>query len=368
MSDHGVRAAELLLKALRHEEGDERIAICEDAVTEADLSGHFELRFTTREELVRATIFGGEPEKAIVAFSWLLAHFEQRPPRVSAWSILWKYKWILSRIHEFPQISKARIFEMFDDFEAHSIRAGYGLYAIHNFRYRFEQFCGNRESAIELFRKMMDLPEDGLSNCSTCIIDEAVSFALYCGDDDRAIELAKPIFDGELQCSSVPHRTYARLLLPLHRSGKTDDARNYQRAGYRLIRDNKAFLDRVSQHLIYLVATGQLDSGLALFKKHVPWLAQTRNSYDHFLFHRAAWLLFDAQAEQSGKPLRINLPQSVPYHSADGSYDASTLSKWHEEKAAELGRRFDARNETDCFAQTMNETRQLKNVRRLAHL
>src|SRR5436190_16513403 len=353
MSDHGERAAELLLKALRHEEGDERIAMSEDAVREADLSGDFELRFATREQLVRASIFGGEPEKAIVAFSWLLAHFEQRPARVSEWSVLWKYKWIISKVHEFPNISKARIYEMFDDFETRSIRAGYGPYAVYSFRYRFEQFCGNREKAIELYHKMMDASEDGLSNCPTCIIDERVSFAIYRGDDDRAIELALPIFAGELKCSSVPHRTYARLLLPLVRLGKHEEACNYQRAAYRLIRDNKAFLDRVAQHLIFLAVTRQLETGLALFKKHVGWLAQTRNLHDHFLFHRAAWLLFDAQAERSAEPLRINLPRSVPYHSADGAYDVRRLSKWHEEKAAELGRRFDARNETDSFARTM---------------
>jgi hypothetical protein len=65
------------------------------------------------------------------------------------------------------------------------------------------------------------MPEDDLSNCAACLLDEQVSYTVYSGDNDRAVALSAPILDGELTCKSVPHRTYAKLLLPSFGSAET---------------------------------------------------------------------------------------------------------------------------------------------------
>ncbi len=358
--DHAERAAELLLKSLYKEEGDERIVLAEEAVREADLGGNFRLQFVAREQLVHAATFGGEPEKALVAFSWLIAHFDRRPEDVTEWSILWKYKWILNEIYEFPQVPEARIQEMLKDFEDRSVRAGFGLHAAYKFRYGFEKFRGNRQGAINYYEKMMATPEDDLSNCPACKVDERVSFAIYSGDDRRAEELASSIIQGEMKCKSVPHRTYSKMLLPLVRLGQHDEAFNYHRTGYALIRQNKGFMDRVAQHMEFLIATKRLERALALFKKHVSWLEQTRNLYHHFLFYRAAWLLFGVFAEQSSEPLRLRLPASL--RNASEEYAPRFLATTCEQKATELAKRFDARNETDFFARMLSETSELKRL------
>lgn len=343
--DHALRAADLLLKTLEYADGDEKIAISEDAVREADLGGHFELQFRTHEALVRACTFGGEPEKALIAFSWLMAHFDTRPESVSEWSILWKYKWIISSVHEFPHISKSRIYEMFDDFEAYCIRCGFDLKAAYNFRYRFERFCGNREQAIKLFRKMEDTPDDELTNCVACLRDERVSFAIYCGMSESAVDIAEPILAGEQKCTSVPHRTYAKLLLPLLRLGRNQEARTFQRTGYPLVRENKAYLDRVAQHLTYLAITGELDRGLRVFEKHVGWIKQTRNLYHHFLFYVAAWLLFEAHVKAGQGKIKMQRPEDKIAQERTPEIPALTF----QQKATALAARFDERNETDHF-------------------
>jgi len=349
MSEPAERAAQLLLQALDHEEGDERIAMSEEAVTAADLSGDYYLQYMAREQLVRACTFGGEPEKALVAFSWMLAHFEKRPDGVSDWSVLWKYKWIISGIHEFPHIPNTRIYEMFGDFEARAVRAGFGLKAAYNFRYRFERFRGERERAIEFYRKMDETPEDDLSNCSACILDERVSFAIYNGQE--AIALAAPILDGHLSCKSVPHRTYAKLLLPLVQLGQDKEAQNYHRAGYRLVRQNKTYLDRVAQHLVFLAVTRQLERGLTLFKKHVIWLEQTRNVYHHFLFYIAAWLLFEALAKAGNGRIKMRRPEDK--HGREAKPEISALRYKH--NATVLAARFDERNKTDRFSTMLRD-------------
>jgi hypothetical protein len=81
---------ELLDTALDLEEGDERISLLEAAVRLVDREGDLDLQYGVREELIRASIFGGATDKALVTFSWCLAQFDRNPGQFSEWAILWK--------------------------------------------------------------------------------------------------------------------------------------------------------------------------------------------------------------------------------------------------------------------------------------
>ena len=362
MSDHRERAYELMEESLRFDDGDERIAVCEQAASEAELSGDLQTRYRAGEHCVRAYVFGGAPEKALVGFSWLLAQFDQNPGEFSEWSILWKYKWMVSLICDFPQIPKSRIYEMLDDLEARSLRAGYGLHAVYTHRYRTEKFWDDKEKARAYFQQMMELPVDDLSNCSACLRNERVSFAIYFDADARAVELALPLLDGENKCATVPHRTYANLLLPMVRLGRQQEGLRYHRAGYRLIANNRSFVDHVSKHLVFLTLTENFERASALFEKHYPWIENNWDSFDLFHFFRASWFLFDVLAERGRESLRLSLPGSFSLPAEDGYYNANRLAQWCKEKAAELAQQFDARNETDFFSRTLRETPALKKL------
>lgn len=362
MSDYRERAFELIEESLRFGDGDERIEVCESAVREADLGGDLQTQYLAREHSVRAYVFGGAPEKALVGFSWLLAQFDNNPGEFSEWGILWKYKWMMGLICRFPQVPKARIYEMLDDLEARALRAGYGLHAVYNHRYRIEKFWDNKEKASEYFQKMTELPTDDLSNCPVCLRDEFVSFAIYFDLNARALELARPLLDGEEKCGTVPHRTYANLLLPMVRLGRQEEGLNFHRAGYRLIKNNRSSVDRVSQHLVFLTLTENFANAVALFEKHYPWTEQNRDGFDLFHFFRASWLLFDVMSGRGQTALRLNMPGSFLQKPEDGYYRANELADSFRQKAAELARQFDERNETNFFSRTIAETPALKDL------
>jgi len=357
---------DLLEEVVELEEGDEQISLLEAAVRLADRENDLELQYDIRDLLVRACIFGGATDKGLVAFSWCLAQFDKNPGQFSEWAILWKYKWIVGLICNFPQISKARIYQMLDDLAGRSRRAGYGLRAVYMHRYRTEKFWNNREKAIEYFHKMQEQPTDDLSNCSVCELDDQVGCAIYCGNDERALELAQPLLRGEQRCATVPHRTYANILLPLVRLGRLDEAIDYHRKGYELVAGNKSFLDKIADHLIFLALTEDFTRALEIFEKHYPWMEKNRDALYHFRFSRAAWLLFEILAEQPDKSLatpQLSLPRFFPLYSSEGRYDAAKVAAWFKQQAEEIGRRFDRRNETNFFAQTLAETPPLKALR-----
>lgn len=352
----------LIKQSLDRDEGDEQISLSEQAVRLADLGGDLEIQYYAREVFVRACIVGGAPEKALVAFAWLLAQFDNNPGRFNQWAILWKYKWINSVVCEFPQVPKSRIYAMLDDLERRSLKAGYGLRAVNNLRYRAERFWDNKEQAGAYFRKLTELSSDDLNDCAACEINERVGFAIYCGNDEQALNLAVPILNDSKKCGSVPHRTYANLLLPLIRLGRPDDALRLHLKGYRLIRNNKVFLAKIADHMICLALTENLREAVVLFENHYRWTDQSRDAFGCFQFFRASWLLFEVMAERQ-ESIVLNMPHSAPLYVAGGDYDLVRLATWFKQAAEALAGRFDERNETDFFARTLVETAALKERR-----
>lgn len=362
MSETSEQVYELILRARGFNEGDTKIALLEEAVRLADTGGDLKLRYLAREEFMHACVFGGAPEKATVAFSWCLAQFDRNPGQFSEWSILWRYKWIVNSICEFPQIPKSQIYEMVEDMAGRFERAGYGQRVVYHQRYRLEEFWGNREEAIRCYRLAEQLPRDSLSNCAACETDDGVSFAFYCGEDERGVRLAAPILAGRQTCASVPHRTLAKILLPLVRLGRQREALAHHVKGYRLISDNRAHLDRLAEHLVFLALTENTGKGVKLIERHYPWTERNANAANRFDFYRAAWLLLDSVADAGRATLKVRLPASFPLHDAKGRYETAQLARWFKEQADHLARLFDARNETDHFARTLAETPALKKL------
>jgi len=362
VSEHRERAYLLLEESLSLEDGEERIALCEEALAEADLSGDLETQYHARDQCVRAWFFGGAPEKALVGFTWLVAQVDNNPGKFPEWGILWKYKWMFTLLCDFPQISRDRIQQMLDDFEARATRAGYGLYTVYNQRYRVEKFWDNKTLARQYYDKMAEFPIDNLSDCSACLRDEIVEYSIYTGALERAVEAAQPLVNGQYACTTVPHRTYAKLLLPMVRLGRQEEALDYHRAGYRLIGNSRRFLYLVSDHLIFLTLTENFEKATELFDKYHRWTEQNRNSSDLFHFYRAAWLLFDVIYGRADAINSVASLKSYPPQSCDLYYHAFMLASGFRTQAEDLAKQFDARNETDFFSRTLRETPTLKKL------
>ena len=144
--------------------------------------------------------------------------------------------------------------------------------------------------------------------------------------------------------------------MPLMRLGQHEAAFNYHRTGYAMIRKNKSFLEEIADHMTFLVVAGSLEKALEMFKKHVEWLERSTNLNHHFLFCRAAMLLFEALAEQSATDVELRLPEKLGGSSSTVSYLANELRQRFEQRARELAASFDERNETDHFVRQLEES------------
>ena len=355
-------AQQRLDDALSLGDGPQKIAVLEEAVRLADASGDLALRYTAREDLVQAAYFGGSPEKAIVAYSWCLAQFDRHPERFDEWRILWRYKWMVNVIIEFPQIPLTQIYEMLDDMARRFRAGGYSLRPVFQYRYRIARFLGERELAEEHYCPTQAEQPDTASDCAACRIDEQVAYHVYIGRDLRALELAAPLFDRRLGCRTVPQRTYSRLLLPLLRLGRDAQALDFHQRGYQMVRDETGLLEYLSEHLVYLAVAGDAEAAARLFEKHYPLLEVNRNVFECFTFERAAWVFFGLLSDAGVGTMPLQMPDSFPPRSDDGDYETAQLRDWFGERVRETARRFDERNGNDHFTREWTDISELNEL------
>lgn len=356
------RVKALLKEASYMKDGDDKVAVLEEAVRIADTGGDIDLQYKTREEFLHTAYFSGAVEKALVAYSWCLAQFDNNPGRFDEEKILWRYKWIVNVITDFPEITKEQIYQMLDDMAERYRRRGTGLRVVYKYRYRVEVFCGNREEAIKHYYHARSLLRNELSDCPACELDDEVNFNIYTGNDSLALRVAEPILNGYRKCSSVPHRTIAKILLPLIRLRRPADAWRYHIQGYRLIESNKLYLPYIGDHLIFLSLYGDLEKASSLLEKHYVWSEKLRNTHDRYLFYRGAWLFLDIMSESKDE-VELRLPSSFPLYDESHRYETKRLAGWFKQEAERIAKKFDKRNETDHLMRELEETLNLKELR-----
>jgi hypothetical protein len=156
------------------------------------------------------------------------------------------------------------------------------------------------------------------------------------------------------------------LLLPLVRLGRLRQAMIFHRRGYELIENNKGFVDKIADHLIFLAVTRNFEKAVEVFRKHYSLTERNHDALHRFHFLRAAWLLFSrlADSEQAARTgaLTLAMPSTFPLYAQDGMYDIGKLAEWSKQEADALAARFDKRNETDFFTRTLNEMPLLPNA------
>jgi hypothetical protein len=363
--DFGIaeKVKELTAMSLDLPEGDEKIMTLEEAVRLADTGGDVELQYRARESFIEAAYFAGIPEKALVAYAWCLAQFDREPGRFWEWRLLWRYKWMVNVICDFPQISREQIYEMLDDMERRFRRAGHGLRAVYKYRYRTEKFFGNREEALRLYHLSEQAGRDDLSDCAACEMDERVTYRLYIGEDEMAVRIAEPLLQGREKCRSVPQRTYSKLLVPLLRLGEHEKAWQYYMRGYSMISNDRGMLDYLCDHFVFLTLYNDLKGAARILEKHYRWTEENTNAYERFLFYRAAWLFLETAGEAGIDVLQLQMPGSFPLYSAERVYHTALLKEWFEARAVELAAKFDARSGNDYFTAKLLDIAAMKELK-----
>lgn len=336
------RFEELMEQAESLPNGETKIAILEEAIRMADLHQDIEQGFYARMELTDVAVDVGRGEKAIVSFAWCLAQYDKNPGQYNDYSMMWHYKWIAGRIDQFPQVSLESIDQTLEDLKKRYTELGYSLRVYFQKKYRIAKRKGDTLSMLDYFEKWLDAPRDEMSDCLACEVDNQVGTLLDLGRFQEAYQKARPVLDQQLSCRSVPHGTFSMFLLPLLKEGRLEEAAEFHKQGYSMIRKEKGFLSSLSDHLKYLIIV-DIPQAISLLERHLPEALASFEPNRKFDFFLAASILFDYVDERTKHVLQV--PDYVTY-------------EWLNQQVNEIAKKFDTRNQNHTYRDRIEKAKQ----------
>jgi hypothetical protein len=327
--------------------GPVKVALIEEAVRLADSQQDTDLAYGLRHELVVAATFSGAPEKALVAFTWRLARYDEHPERYDENELLWHYKWIAESLPSFYQLSRAQVADSLNDMERRYQRADLSLSPVWKERARAATHFGDPAEAREAYRRWQAIDRGAGSDCKACDVDFQVEYLAFAGEPAQAVACAAPILAGRLRCGKVPHTTLGTVLLPLLRLGQVEEAAKCHRKGYRLVETNRDFLLTVAQHLTFLALTDNFGPALRVLEKHLVWALETAALDGSFELYLGARLLLERLRDGGTASVTLRLPASFAAYREDDRYETASLARWFDDACQDLATRFDTRSGND---------------------
>jgi tetratricopeptide (TPR) repeat protein len=346
----------LRARAERLEPGESKVMALEEAVRLADTHGEVPLAYEARDALIEAATFAGFPERALVAYAWCRGQQQRDPRRFDPEGLLWKQKWMVGLLADFPHIGRKQIEAALDDVEQGYAKAGAGQRAVWKLRYLAARDMGDLAQAEALRTRWLEAPRDHLTDCLACELNVELYHLLDQGDHERLLHKARPLLEGRQACAKVPHLTFGRVLYPLFKLGQWERAREHHLRGYAMVRGDRYFVTTVGEHLEFLALTGNVERGLKLFERHLGWALEHATPLNRFTFHSAALALMERASVEARERVELALPRAFPLYSPEGTYETGVLRGWLATQTEGLATKFDARNGTDRFRQLLART------------
>lgn len=342
----------LLQQASAMPYGPGQIAAVEQVIRHADALGEPHLAFAARIFATQAYVYGGEPAKSFVTFSWCLADFDQNPApyhQRHVHSLLWFFKYMVSALLKFPEVPLDRTYAVLDDMERRYRDGGHSLHAVYAYRHRVARHIGAEDEAEEWYRRWIAAPRDDLSDCAGCDPSAQASYLASTGRDEEAIALAEPVLGGQLSCWEQPQGILTTLLMPYLRTGRRDAARDAHRRAYRRHRASLADMSDVAEHISFCAVTGNDVRGLEMVERHLDWLDRAPSPKAAMDFAAASALVLNRLAAAGHGDLTVHRRAYGERPAAD--VPVADLAAEFTALATEVAARFDLRNGTSAQSQ-----------------
>ncbi|MFE3495539.1 tetratricopeptide repeat protein [Streptomyces sp. NPDC059175] len=295
--------------------------------------------------------YSAEKAKMFVPFARLLRMWDERPGDFDDYethSLHWVFKWVSSGMLDQPHIPLASIEKWLGEMEHRYRLAGHSERAVRQSEFRVARHLGDRDRAQRAYAAWLAADRDRMSDCHACELHGQGSWQAELGDDARALEMWRPVLQGEHTCAHEPHAVLASSLLPLVRLGRTDEARANHLRGYRLVRPVESMRSSVALHVEFCTVTGNEARALEILADRPAHFTDDGNP-DSLMDHLAVTALLMDRLVALGHG-----EQEVP-GPAGGSWTARTLAGHAREQALAVAARFDARNGTAAISTLLRD-------------
>ncbi len=339
---------ELMEEAYDLPYGKARIDLLEQAINRADTLQNVECGYEARQELVDSCYYCSYPKRQLNAFVWMVSMTDKHPELFDEEDLLWVYKWIIIRLASFPEISRKQAEDLLLDFKARYERCGYSMRTYYDLQKSLALDFGDLKMAEEAYASFVKLRRDDMSDCEACEQDSAVRYLAYMGNYEEMMQKAKPILKGSMTCAEIPHFTYGRILTPLYKMRRLEEADKYFKKAWKLCSGKSPFIDILAEILFYAVLRN-MPNAISLIEKEYALVEQSEDTKAKFRFYQSAALLY-VQIERLGVKIKPVLPPD-----SEVMMSGMEAGEWFMEETKKLIKLFDERNGNSFYDDRLQE-------------
>ncbi|MGW0993023.1 tetratricopeptide repeat protein [Streptomyces sp. NPDC002520] len=286
--------------------------------------------------------YSSEKDRMFVPFARLLRMWDERPEdfdEYEAHSLHWVFKWVSAGMLDQPHIPLASIEKWLGEMEHRYRLAGYSERAVRSAELSVAGHTGDRARAERAYSAWLAADRDPMADCHACELHGQGAWQVKCDDDAQALELWRPVLEGEYGCAHEPHTVLASSLAPLLRLGRVDEARAHHLRGFRLVRPMESMRGAYADHVEFCALTGNEARGLELLAERPAYFTDTGHPRSRLDFMAVVALLMD-------RLTALGLGERQVPGPAGRAWTARELAAHARAEALELAGRFDRRNGT----------------------
>ncbi|WP_420035731.1 tetratricopeptide repeat protein [Streptomyces sp. cg28] len=295
--------------------------------------------------------YSSEKDKMFVPFARLLRMWDEHPEEFDAYeahSLHWVFKWMSGGMLNQPHIPLASMEKWLGEMEHRYRVAGHSERAVRMSEFYVADHVGDEERATRAYEAWLAADRDEMADCHACELNGQGVRQSDLRDDERALELWRPVLEGEHTCAHEPHATLAASLLPLLRLGRPEEARANHLRGYRLVRQMESMRGAFASHVEFCALTGNEARAIELLAERPAYFTDSGNPDGLMDFLSVTALVMD-------RLVLLGLgEQSVPGPS-ERAWSAAELAVHARVEALSLAARFDERNGTDRVGHRVRE-------------
>ncbi|MFF9810925.1 tetratricopeptide repeat protein [Streptomyces coeruleorubidus] len=286
--------------------------------------------------------YSSEKGKMFVPFARLLRMWDERPEDFDEYethTLHWVFKWVSSGMLDQPHIPLASIEKWLGEMEQRYRLAGYSERAVRSAEHSVAAHVGDLARAERAYAAWLAADRDRMSDCHACELHGQGWWHAERGRDAQALELWRPVLEGEYACAHEPHAALASSLVPLLRLGRLDEARGNHLRGLRLVRAMESMRGAYAEHVEFCVLTGNEARGLELLAERPAYFTDDGQPQSRLDFMSVVALLMDRLTGLGMGDRQVPGP-------AGREWTARELATHARAEALALAARFDERNGT----------------------
>ncbi|MCX4577753.1 tetratricopeptide repeat protein [Streptomyces sp. NBC_01571] len=286
--------------------------------------------------------YSSEKDKMFVPFARLLRLWDEHPEDFDEYeihSLHWVFKWMSAGMLDQPHIPLASIEKWLGEMEYRYRLAGHSERAVRGAEFSVAAHLGDMERAERAYAAWLAADRDSMADCHACELHSQGWWQAERDADAQALELWRPVLEGEHSCAHEPHTVLASSLVPLLRLGRLEEARAHHLRGLRLVRPMESMRAAYADHVEFCALSGNEARALELLAERPAYFTDSGDPRSKLDFMAVTALVMD-------RLTGLGLGGRTVPGPAGHTWTAGELAAHAREQALSLAARFDARNGT----------------------